>query len=168
MLFNSKQLSHEIKIHFIVQLKLKKKKKDFLKALFMHTSLLLGSDQNTSPRRAHHFSEADVLPKATLATLIFKRKSSAPAPVLILQGSSFTTSMQLHKDEDLEELAGDVSEDNFWDRRITTSVQQTFLSAKVGKWALVPTIDTHGVGVQVNKNFTEFSWLKGNSRITVF
>lgn len=79
----------------------------------MHTSLILGSDQNTSLRRAHHFSEADVLLKATLATLIFKRKSSAPAPVLILQGSSFTTSMQLHKDEDLEELAGDVSMDNF-------------------------------------------------------
>lgn len=132
MLFNSKQLSHEIKFTLLYSLSYKKKK-DFLKALFVHTSLILGSDQNTSLRRAHHFSEADVLPKPMLATLIFKRKSSAPAPVLIPQGSSFTTSMQLHKDEDLEELAGDVSEeDNFETGELPQAYKKCFYLPKLG------------------------------------
>lgn len=115
-------------------------------------------------RRVHNFSEGDVLLEATLATLIFKCKSSAPNPVFILL---LKLIYHLHVTTPGRTVWRYSRGGQLWDRRIITSILWPILSARVGKWALVTTIDTHGAGARVNKNFSEFGWLRGNSRISL-
>lgn len=131
MLFNSKQLPHQIKftsMYSLIGIK------DLWKAVFMYSLLISGSDQNTSSRRAHNFSEGGVLLKAMLATLILKCKSSTPILVLILQVKLI---YHLHATPQRWRPGRRVWRyfSGGWhcNRRITTSIQWIFYILKLGR-----------------------------------